>query len=107
MCGALQIRLLSDKFTYRWLEMGINFRSKAFKLPYGDQGLFVKRSIFEKLGGFREMPVCEDLDFVYRLRRKYGEIAILNGRISSSVRTRETVASFEPHSGINYYYIHI
>ena len=60
---------------------------KAFKLPYGDQGLFVKRSIFEKLGGFREMPVCEDLDFVYRLRRKYGEIAILNGRISSSVRT--------------------
>jgi hypothetical protein len=67
--------------------MGINFRSKAFKLPYGDQGLFVKRSIFEKLGGFREMPICEDLDFVYRLRRKYGEIAILNGRISSSVRT--------------------
>ena len=85
--GAFQIRLLSDKFTYRWLEMGINFRSKAFKLPYGDQGLFVKRSIFEKLGGFREMPVCEDLDFVYRHRRKYGEIAILNGRISSSVRT--------------------
>ena len=85
--GAFQIRLLSDKFTYRWLEMGINFRSKAFKLPYGDQGLFVKRSIFERLGGFREMPICEDLDFVYRLRRKYGEIAILNGRISSSVRT--------------------
>jgi rSAM/selenodomain-associated transferase 2 len=85
--GAFQIRLLSDKFPYRWLEMGINFRSMAFKLPYGDQGLFVKRSIFEKLGGFREMPVCEDLDFVYRLRRKYGEIAILNGRISSSVRT--------------------
>jgi rSAM/selenodomain-associated transferase 2 len=85
--GAFQIRLLSDKFTYRWLEMGINFRSMAFKLPYGDQGLFVKRSIFEKLGGFREIPVCEDLDFVCRLRRKYGEIAILNGRISSSVRT--------------------
>ncbi len=85
--GAFQIRLLSDKFPYRWLERGINFRSKVFKLPYGDQGLFVKRSIFEKLGGFREMPICEDLDFVCRLRRKYGEIAILNGRISSSVRT--------------------
>ncbi len=85
--GAFQIRLLSDKFPYRWLERGINFRSKVFKLPYGDQGLFVKRSLFEKLGGFKEMPVCEDLDFVCRLRRKYGEIAILNGRISSSVRT--------------------
>jgi len=85
--GAFQIKLLSDKFPYRWLERGINFRSKVFKLPYGDQGLFVKRSLFEELGGFREMPVCEDLDLVCRLRRKYGEIAILNGTISSSVRT--------------------
>ncbi|MFQ5688551.1 MAG: TIGR04283 family arsenosugar biosynthesis glycosyltransferase [Candidatus Scalindua sp.] len=84
--GAFQIRLLSDKFPYRWIERGINFRSKVFKLPYGDQGIFVKRSIFEKLGGFREMPVCEDLDFICRLK-KYGEIAILNERISSSVRT--------------------
>jgi len=66
--GAFKIRLLSDRFPYRLIEMGINFRSKVFKLPYGDQGLFVKRSIFEKLGGFREMPVCEDLDFICRLK---------------------------------------
>ncbi len=86
--GAFMIRLLSDKFPYRWLEMGINFRSKVFKLPYGDQGLFVKRSIFEKLGGFREMPICEDLDFICRLK-KFGRITILNDRIFSSVRMWE------------------
>ena len=83
--GAFKIRLLSEKSPYRLIEMGINFRSKVFKLPYGDQGLFVKRSIFEKLGGFREMPVCEDLDFICRLK-KCGRIAILNDRIFSSVR---------------------
>jgi rSAM/selenodomain-associated transferase 2 len=83
--GAFKIRLLSDKFPYRLIEMGINFRSKVFRLPYGDQGLFVKRSIFEKLGGFREMPICEDLDFICRLK-KCGKIAILNDRIFSSVR---------------------
>ncbi len=83
--GAFMIRLLSDKFPYRWLEMGINFRSKVFKLPYGDQGLFVKRFMFEELGGFREMPICEDLDFICRLKR-CGRIVILNERISSSVR---------------------
>ncbi len=83
--GALKIRLLSDKLPYRLIEMGINFRSKIFKLPYGDQGLFVKRSVFEELGGFREMPSCEDLDFVCRLK-KHGEITILDERISSSVR---------------------
>jgi rSAM/selenodomain-associated transferase 2 len=84
--GAFKIRLLSDKFLYRIIEKGINFRSKVFKLPYGDQGLFVKRSVFEELGGFREMPNCEDLDFVCRLK-KQGEITILDERTSSSIRS--------------------
>ena len=83
--GAFKIRLLSDKFRYRIIEKGINFRSKVFKLPYGDQGLFVKRPVFEQLGGFREMPNCEDLDFVCRLK-KHGKIIILDERISSSIR---------------------
>ena len=83
--GAFKIRLLSDKFPYRLIEMGINFRSTLFKLPYGDQGLFVKRSVFEELGGFREVPNCEDLDFICRLK-KNGKIIILDERISSSIR---------------------
>ena len=86
--GAFKIRLLSDKFRYRIIEKGINFRSKFFKLPYGDQGLFVKRAVFEELGGFREMPNCEDIDFVCRLN-KQGKIAILDERISSSIRRWE------------------
>ncbi len=86
--GAFKIRLLSDKFRYRIIEKGINFRSKFFKLPYGDQGLFVKRTVFEELGGFREMSNCEDLDFVCRLK-KYGKIIILDARIFSSIRRWE------------------
>ncbi len=86
--GAFKIRLLSDKFIYRLIEAGINFRSKVFKLPYGDQGLFVKRSVFETLGGFREISICEDLDFVYRLK-KCGKIIILDERISASIRRWE------------------
>ncbi len=86
--GAFKIRLLSDKFLYRVIEKGINIRSTVFKLPYGDQGLFVKRSVFEVLGGFREMPNCEDLDFICRLK-KQGDITILDERISSSIRRWE------------------
>jgi hypothetical protein len=86
--GAFKIRLLSDKFLYQLIEKGINFRSKFFKLPYGDQGLFVKRSVFEELDGFREISICEDLDFVCRLK-KQGKIIILDERISSSIRRWE------------------
>ncbi|MDR4498492.1 MAG: TIGR04283 family arsenosugar biosynthesis glycosyltransferase [Candidatus Scalindua sp.] len=83
--GAFTMKLLSDKFIYRMIEMGINFRSRIFKLPYGDQGLFVKRSLFKELGGFKKMTVCEDLDFVWRLK-KYGRITILDNEILTSVR---------------------
>lgn len=86
--GAFKIKLLSDKLPYRFIESGINFRSKIFKLPYGDQGLFVKRSVFKKLGGFGGMTVCEDLDFIWRLK-KFGKITILNNKILSSVRRWE------------------
>jgi rSAM/selenodomain-associated transferase 2 len=86
--GAFKIRLLSDRLPYRLIEAGINFRSRLLKLPYGDQGLFVKRSVFKKLGGFGGMPVCEDLDFIWRLKKR-GEIAILDEEILSSVRRWE------------------
>ena len=86
--GAFKIRLLSNRLPYRLIEAGINFRSKAIKLPYGDQGLFVKRSVFKELGGFGGMAVCEDLDFIWRLK-KLGEIIILDEEIFSSVRRWE------------------
>ncbi len=86
--GAFKMRLLSDRLSYRLIEAGINFRSRLLKLPYGDQGLFVKRSVFKELGGFGGMAVCEDLDFIWRLK-KLGEIAILDEEILSSVRRWE------------------
>ena len=86
--GAFKIRLLSNRLPYRLIEAGINLRSKAIKLPYGDQGLFVKRSVFKELGGFGGMAVCEDLDFIWRLK-KLGKITILDEEIFSSVRRWE------------------
>jgi GT2 family glycosyltransferase len=38
-------------------------------LPYGDQALFVDRRVFEAIGGFRDIPIMEDVDFVRRVRR--------------------------------------
>lgn len=86
--GAFKIKILFDKLPYRLIEMGINFRSRMFKLPYGDQGLFVRRSVFMEIGGFKEMDVCEDLYFICRLKR-CGKITIVNEKIFSSVRRWE------------------
>jgi rSAM/selenodomain-associated transferase 2 len=57
----------------RWIEWGVRIRVRLFGLAYGDQALFVRRTVFEELGGYRELPLMEDVDFIRRLRR-YGHL---------------------------------
>lgn len=52
------------------VEFFANLRSRLFQLPYGDQAIFIKRDLFEKLGGFKEYPFLEDMDFVMRARKQ-------------------------------------
>ncbi|MCS7199918.1 MAG: TIGR04283 family arsenosugar biosynthesis glycosyltransferase [Caldimicrobium sp.] len=66
------------------LERLINLRASLFSLPYGDQGLFIEREIYFQLGGFKEMPLLEDLDFVLRLRKLYPPKALPHKIIVSS-----------------------
>lgn len=51
----------------RVIERLVRLRTRLFGLAYGDQGLFVRRRVFEELGGFSEWPLMEDVDFVRRL----------------------------------------
>ncbi|NLI82904.1 MAG: DUF2064 domain-containing protein [Deltaproteobacteria bacterium] len=62
-----------------------NFRSRFLKIPYGDQGLFCSKAVFEILGGFRFPFLMEDLDFVKRAGR-LGKVAVLPQRITTSPR---------------------
>ena len=65
-----------------WL---INQRTRATRLPLGDQAHFVTRAAFEQLGGYRDWPILEDLDFAWRLRR-HGRTVILSQRVTTSGR---------------------
>jgi rSAM/selenodomain-associated transferase 2/rSAM/selenodomain-associated transferase 1 len=51
------------------LEWTTNLRSRWGQMPYGDQALFLRQSLFEEIGGFRNLPILEDYDLVRRLRR--------------------------------------
>jgi hypothetical protein len=58
------------------------------RLPYGDQGLFTTRAVFDALGGYREMPLMEDVDFVRRLT-KQGPVIELPLKLRTSARRWE------------------
>lgn len=84
------------------IEMGVALRCSLRQLPYGDQGLFLRRALFQSLGGFRDWPILEDLEMVRRLRA-LGRIVITNeAALTSSRRWRESglVRTFLRHQFI-------
>jgi hypothetical protein len=62
-----------------------NVRTALTRVPYGDQAPFVRRDVYEKLGGHRPWPLLEDLDFGRRLKRA-GRVAILPAKVRTSPR---------------------
>lgn len=63
----------------------VNLRTRCSRLPLGDQAQFATRQAFEELGGFRDWPILEDLDFMRRLKRR-GPTAVIHRPVITSAR---------------------
>lgn len=72
----------ADGAATRWWWRLLDARGRGLGLPYGDQALFVRREVFEAVGGFPDIPLMEDLEFVRRCLR-LGRLA----RLPMAVRT--------------------
>jgi hypothetical protein len=67
--GSFSLRYEGGGPVMRWVAWWANRRSRLARLPFGDQGIFCRRDAYERAGGIRDLPICDDLDFVLRLRR--------------------------------------
>jgi rSAM/selenodomain-associated transferase 2 len=89
VCGGwFRFALDAPAWQARAIERLVRLRVRLFHLPYGDQGLFVRRDVFEALDGFREWPLMEDVDFVRRLARR-GRVVELPIPLATSPRRWE------------------
>jgi len=68
--GCFRFALDSPAPAARLIELGVRMRVRVFALPYGDQGLFVRREAFQALNGYADIPIMEDVDLVRRLRSR-------------------------------------
>lgn len=85
VAGAFSFHI-RDAFPGRQLvEWGANLRSRRLQCPYGDQALFLRRPLFEELGGFANLPIMEDYELCTRLRRR-GRLVTADAPISTSGR---------------------
>ena len=68
--GYCRFRLDDASPQARRLERLVAWRCRALALPYGDQGLLLRRRLYRDVGGFRPLPLMEDVDLVRRLGRR-------------------------------------
>jgi len=83
--GRFDVELDSSALPYRIIGAMISIRSRLSRTGTGDQAIFVRRDVFERLGGFPEIDLCEDLEFARRLKRA-GRVACLRSRVITSAR---------------------
>lgn len=81
---AAAFRFTLDDFSgaARFLERVVALRCALFKLPYGDQGLMINKRLYDQLGGFRPLPLMEDVDLVRRIGRR--RLVMLRARAVTS-----------------------
>ena len=71
----------------RFLEAAVRLRCLLFALPYGDQGLLISKRHYDRLGGFKPIPLMEDVDLVRRIGRR-GFVYLRARAVTSAVRYR-------------------
>lgn len=85
VAGAFQLGINASLPGLRLVESGVHWRSRWLQMPYGDQAIFLKQSIFHQLGGFPELPIMEDFELMRRLKR-LGRIVIIPKPVLTSGR---------------------
>ncbi len=85
--GYFRLRLDDPAPQARLIERIANWRARRLGLPYGDQGLLIARAFYEGLGGFRPLPLMEDVELVRRIGRR--RLVALDGEaVTSAARYR-------------------
>jgi len=87
--GAFDLGIGSDRFIFKVIATVASYRSRLTKIPYGDQALFLRKDYFEKIDGFRELPVMEDVELMHRIKKRGDKIYILTDKVSTAPRRWE------------------
>lgn len=84
--GAFNLGLDSHEKRFRLIEAAVRLRTRLFRIPYGDQAIFIKKKIFHDLGGYPNIPIMEDVALMQVLKNRGNKIAIISSPVRTSAR---------------------
>ncbi len=83
--GSFRMGLSEDTWMFRTIAFLSTMRSRYLGITYGDQGIYVRRAVFERVAGFPEVALFEDSEFCAAVR-KLGRFVLLDGSVRTSTR---------------------
>lgn len=84
--GRFDVRLSGDKPFFRVIEFMMNWRSRLTGIATGDQAIFITRNLFQRIQGFSEIPLMEDVEICHRLKKDRPPICLSKCVTTSSRR---------------------
>ena len=87
--GAFDLAIDSERPVFRLIEKAASLRSRVTRIPYGDQAIFMRRIDFRDLGGFKNIPIMEDVEIMRRIKKRGGNICIIDRAVRTSSRRWE------------------
>jgi len=89
VAGAFDLRYGSQRLSMRLIARVACLRSRLTRIPYGDQAQFFRRDYFEKICGFADIPLMEDVEIMRRIKERGDRICILSEAVETSARRQE------------------
>ena len=86
--GRFNVRFDSPRLPARLISSLMNLRSRWSGIATGDQAIFVRRAVFERIGRFADIPLMEDIEFTRRLKRA-GQLVSLPDQVVTAFRRWE------------------
>jgi rSAM/selenodomain-associated transferase 2 len=84
--GAFALGIQSQNPLLKMIASFSTLRSHLTRAPYGDQAIFLRKSYFDAIGGYRDIPLMEDVEIMRRIKKKDQEIIILSASVFTSDR---------------------
>ena len=94
IAGCFDLGIDSARSIFRLTEKYVALRTRLTRVPFGDQAIFIRRGPFLGMGGYREIPIMEDVELMARLKDRGAALAIIPEKVSTSARRWEKEGIF-------------
>lgn len=84
--GAFKLKIDSKNLILKLISKTVNMRTYLTRIPYGDQGIFIKKEYFCKIGRYKNIPLMEDVELMKRIKKRNDKIFIIKAAVLASPR---------------------